>query len=159
MRAGQHVWQLGWDSARILVGLLRTIAWAIAPQQPRAGLAVLEGEATAHVGAPSLYRVRVHNPTTLEQALDVLITGWQEGTTGAAFRLRWNIILAPGEAAERWVRSSWLGDASLLDEAPPDIPPVWRITEPTGRWRVEAKTLGTGTNDVDGLCIAGSFVR
>jgi hypothetical protein len=159
MRAARRVWQIWWDCLQILRGLLRAIGWAIVPSQPAADLAVLEGEPIARAGERALYRVRVHNPTTFEHSLRVLITGRREGTAEPEFQLRWNVTLAPGESAERWVRSTWCGDTILLDGPSPDIVPVWKVTEPAGGWTVEAKILEAGNADLGGLRIAGTLIR
>ena len=141
---------VGW---RLLAGIASTLAWAFAPRSPEPGLALLEGEASAPVGEPSGYRVRVHNPSERSRRFTVLIRGWRGEEVEPAFEVGWDLTLEPGASAERWVRSSWIGDASLVTDPLPERAAVWDA-RPAGRWRVEARVDGP---ERDALHIAGMF--
>ena len=143
--------RVGW---RLLVGVVSTLTWVLAPRRPEPGLALLEGEASAPVGVPGGYRVRVHNPTAASRRLTVLVRGWRGGEAEPAFQVAWDVVLGPRASAERWVRSSWDGDASLATDPLPDRTVAWGA-RPTGRWRVEARVEG---RERDALHIAGMFV-
>jgi hypothetical protein len=143
--------RVGW---RLLVGVVSTLAWALAPRRPEPGLALLEGEASAPAGVPSGYRVRVHNPTAGSRCLTVLVRGWRGEEAESAFEVAWDVALGPHASAERWVRSSWDGDASLATDPLPDRAVAWGA-RPAGRWRIEARIDGL---ERDALQIAGTFV-
>ena len=141
----------GW---RLLVGAAWTLAWALAPGKPEPGLALLEGDAFAPVGEPGGYRVRVHNPTEGSRRFTVLVRGWRGEEVEPAFALAWDVLLGPRASAERWVKSSWGGDASLVSDPLPDRAAAWGARA-AGRWRVEARVDG---RERDALHIAGMFV-
>jgi hypothetical protein len=143
--------RVGW---RLLVGVVSTLAWALAPRRPEPGLALLEGEEFAPVGVPSGFRMRVCNPTGASRRLTVLIRGWRGEEVGPAFQVAWDVVLGPRASAERWVRSSWDGDAWLATDPLPDRAVTWGA-RPAGRWRVEARVEG---RERDALHIAGTFV-
>ena len=145
---------LGRVGERLLVGVVSTLAWALAPRRPEPGLALLEGEASAPAGVPSGYRIRVHNPTAASRRLTVQIRGWRDEEAEPAFEIAWDVALGPRASAERWVRSSWDGDASLVTDPLRDRAAAWGA-RPAGRWRVEARVDGS---ERDALRIAGMFV-
>jgi hypothetical protein len=142
--------RVGW---RLLVGVVWTLAWALAPRRPEPGLALLEAEAFAPVGEPSGYRMRVCNPAARSRRLTVLVRGWRGEEAEPAFQVAWDVVLGPRASAERWVRSSWDGDASLASEPLPERAAALGA-RPAGRWRVEARVDGRR----DALHIAGMFV-
>ncbi len=143
--------RVGW---RLLVGVVSTLAWALAPGRSEPGLALLEGGEFAPVGVPSGFRMRVCNPTAASHPLTVLVRGWRGEEAEPAFQVAWNVVLGPRASAERWVRSSWDGDASLATDPLPDRAVAWG-DRPAGRWRVEARIEG---RERDALHIAGMFV-
>jgi len=145
---------LGRVAWRLLAGVAGTLAWALAPGRPEPGLALLEGEPFASVGAPSGYRMRVYNPTADSRRLKVLVRGWREDAAAPAFQVAWDVVLGPQASAERWVRSSWDGDASLTTDPLPDRAVAWGA-RPAGRWRIEVRVDGL---ERDALQIAGMFV-
>src|SRR5437016_296928 len=98
-----RVRMLGRVGERLLVGVVSTLAWALAPRRPEPGLALLEGEASAPAGVPSGYRVRVHNPTATRRRLMVLLRGgraddelWGDHWSGAP-RLPGPVAVGPDD--------------------------------------------------------------
>ena len=145
---------LGRVAWQAVVGAARTLAWALASRRPEPGLALLEGEALAPVREPGGYRVRVHNPTAGSRRFTVLVRGWRGEEPDPAFEVAWDVVLGPRASAERWVKSSWDGEASLVSDPLPDRAIAWGA-RPGGRWRVEARIDGL---ERDALHIAGMFV-
>jgi hypothetical protein len=143
--------RVGW---RLLAGAASTLAWALAPGRPEPDLALLEGETLAPAGVPSAYRMRVCNPTRASLRLTVLVRGWRDEEAEPAFQVAWDVALGPRASAERWVRSSWDGDASLATDPLSDRAVAWGARA-AGRWRVEARIEG---RERDALHIAGTFV-
>ena len=149
-----RVRMLGRVAWRLLAGVASTLVWALAPGRPEPGLALLEAETFAPVGVPSGYRIRVHNPTAASRRLTVHIRGWRDEEAEPVFEVAWDVALGPRASAERWVRSSWDGDASLVTDPLRDRAAAWGA-RPAGRWRVEARVDGP---ERDALRIAGMFV-
>jgi hypothetical protein len=117
----------------------------------RAGLALLEGTPAVRAGTPTSVHVRIVNPTARSCTLPVTVTG--ETDDGVPFRVDWSSTLAPGAIDDRWIVTSWDGDASL-DATAPSLPADLGLGTPSGRWRVTA-VAGDGAQ----LAIGGALVR
>jgi hypothetical protein len=152
-----RVWRLLPDVWRLLSGCVRTLRWLVIPARPRPGIALLEGEALARPGAASVYRMRVHNPKAVPESLRVLVRGWSDRGGVPAFSVVWHARLDAYGSADQWLRTSWAGDATLLDGPPRDATLPWTPGDPQGRWTVEA-SVAQGRRR-DWVRIGGTLVR
>jgi hypothetical protein len=152
-----RVWRLLPDVWRLLTGSARTLRWLIAPAWARPGVALIEGEAMARPGTISVYHMRIHNPTAAPESLRVFVRGWSDHGGAPAFSVTWHATLAPYGSADRWLRTSWSGDATLLDGPPRDASLPWTPSEPQGRWIVEASLAQKRSRDW--VRIGGTLVR
>jgi len=117
---------------------------------------VLSGAPLARVGQPAAYRIRAYNAGDVRRSLALGVTGWLEEDPGARFELEWAVVLDPGEAHERWVRTDWRGQAGLVSGAPAEAT-IWSGGEPIDRWHVEARVRDAKRAPV--LHVTGSLVR
>jgi hypothetical protein len=152
-----RVWRLLPDVWRLLSGCVRTLRWLVVPARPRPGIALLEGEALARPGAASVYRMRVHNPKDAPESLRVIVRGWSDRRGVPAFSVMWYATLAAHGSAEQWLRTSWSGDAALLDRPPRDATLPWTASESQGRWTIEASVAPGRARDR--VRIGGTLVR
>ena len=152
-----RVWHLLPDVWRLALGSVRTVRWLLLPALARPGIALLEGEAFVRPGSPSAYRMRVHNPKAVSESLRVLVRGWSDSGGVPAFSVEWHATLDAHGSAEQWVRTSWCGDATLLDGPPRDATLPWTAGEAQGRWTVEACVARGRARDW--LRIGGTLVR
>ena len=152
-----RAWRLLPDVWRLFTGCARTLRWLVLPARARAGIASLEGEAFARAGEASVYRLRLHNPTTEPRALRVLVRGWTDRRGIPAFSVVWHTTVAAHASADQWLRTSWAGDATLLNGPPRDASLPWTPADTQGRWTIEA-SLAEG-RPRDGVRIGGTLVR
>jgi hypothetical protein len=152
-----RVWRLLPDVWRLVTGSARTVRWLVAPARAWPGIAFLEGEAFVRPGTPSAYRMRVHNPRNTPESLRVLIRGWCDRGGVPPFTITWHTTLDAHGSAEQWVRTSWCGDATMLDGPPRDATLPWTASDPQGRWMVEACVARGRARDW--LRIGGTLVR
>ena len=151
--------RLGRDLVRLAGALGRTLVWAVLPSPDRPGLAILEGDAVARVGTPTVYRIRACNPGEADRPVQVVVVGWLDGVPEAAdarFLVEWRATLEPEGACDRWIRTTWRGDVEVLDAAPADAS-TWDAAPAVGRWHVEARAPGASGTAL--LYASGAIVR
>jgi len=151
-------WRVGVDAARAFGGIVATLRTAIAPATTRPTIAVLAGAPIARRGTPSFYRIRLHNPSELTGDVRVELAGFPIPGQPADFRLRWDERLAPHASVERWLRSSWNGDAALVDAPAQEQAFVDEPTDAGARWTITATLAGAEGAEHDALRIQGSFL-
>ncbi|MFN8542826.1 MAG: hypothetical protein U0807_01235 [Candidatus Binatia bacterium] len=147
------------DMGALVRGVARTVRWVLRPPPPGPGLAVLEGSELARDGAPTAYRVRLHNPTAAAARGRLVLRGRRDGGVPGAFEVAREIALEPGATRELWLRTTWAGEAALLDVEPPDVTTVWTVSRHVGAWAVEAVLSGADGRPLDALRIAGGLVE
>ena len=114
----------------------RVVRAATVAPRTEAGLALVEAPPLLARDEPMSVRVRLVNPTRAECRLQVAVDGI--AADGRTFHVSWNAHLAPFAAEDRYVVTTWRGDATV-EQTEPSLPHRWAVGVPAATWRVIAR--------------------
>jgi hypothetical protein len=104
------------DGSRLLSLLARALRTAVVGDAPAPGLALLAGPPTVRAGTPTVYVVRLCNPTSRPARLRLVADGTSSATYGSSFHSEHVVDVPPRATARYRLVTAWDGRASVTPE-------------------------------------------